>query len=341
MSRSAQVFRLALAFVAGPMLAFGSTSVFAQDETAPADQAATAPEPGRVDAATLQDGALKALIIEVTGNHARWRPSEDAEWRAVRVNDLLDAGAEISVGLRSTVTARLGANSTVRVARITKFQVKNMDKEGDRLVTTAEVTRGRADFKVDQVGLSNDFVVQTPSTTMAVEGTGFTLDWGAFAGARVSGVPTNEINAIEVSYLRDRRTVGVSGQGQSSSGSPNPVENALGQTVAMALPAVADQATTGNADNLGLALNTTFQSTVDVNAGFTEISSVVGSPVMGGADSGGGGGFFPGVGGGGGGSSAGGGSAGGGSAGGSAGGGSAGGGQGGGGGGGAISGGLR
>jgi hypothetical protein len=190
------------------------------------ERARAAPQP-------LPEGetrVLQALVIDVKGK-AQWRPGAEAAWQDARVDDLLDPGAEIRTGLRSSLTLRVGQNATVTVDRSTRLDLPQIVQDGAQLRTRAAVRHGRADFKVDQVGLTNDFEVLTPTTTLAVRGTGFGVQWGALEGAAVTGLPTNDMFAIEIEYLLTRLAFALSGGGASRESIPDPVLNALASTV--------------------------------------------------------------------------------------------------------------
>lgn len=175
---------------------------------------------------------LQAIFMDVQGK-VRWRTSESSPWNVAKVNDLLESGAEIRTGLKSRSTLRVGKNSTILVDAGTSFQLPIMVQEGQVLRTLATVKSGRADFKVDHVGFSNDFKVVTPQTTLAVRGTGFGLESGPLKGVALSGVNTNSINAIEVTYISSNLSYFVSGQGKTSSetGKQDPVQNAWVSTI--------------------------------------------------------------------------------------------------------------
>jgi hypothetical protein len=102
-----------------------------------------------------------------------------------------------------------------------------MVKDGETLRTTAAVTHGRADFKVDKVGLSNDFKVVTPSTTLAVRGTEFAISTGPLKQVEVVGARRNAINAIELKYALTNTTVQLSGSASSSSSVSHPAHAAV------------------------------------------------------------------------------------------------------------------
>ena len=176
--------------------------------------------------------ALQAIFMDVQGK-VRWRINEDAPWTEAKVNDLLDAGAEIRTGLKSRSTLRVGKNATILVDAGTTFKLPEMVQDGQTLRTLATVKSGRADFKVDHVGFANDFKVVTPQTTLSVRGTGFALASGPLKGVDVSGANTNTMNAIEVKYIAANMAYFVSGQGKTSSesGKQDPVQNAWVSTI--------------------------------------------------------------------------------------------------------------
>lgn len=203
-------------------------AALAQD---PAGSDAVAAVAAPVDAAPSSSATqLQARIIDVSGK-ARWRASPDSEWKDAAVNDDLSPGAEVRTGMRSRVTLRF-RNATVLVDSSTNFSIPTIEQEGDVLRTIAAVRSGRADFKVDKVGLQNDFKVVTPSTTLAVRGTSFSTVTGPLKGVEIVGARENAIRAIEVRYAALNQTVEMSGgaEAKSTSGTPNPTEHALGTT---------------------------------------------------------------------------------------------------------------
>jgi hypothetical protein len=176
--------------------------------------------------------ALQAIFMDVQGK-VRWRIDQNAPWTEAKVNDLLNAGAEIRTGLKSRSTLRVGKNATILVDSGTTFQLPEMVQEGQTLRTLATVKSGRADFKVDHVGFANDFKVVTPQTTLSVRGTGFALASGPLKGVDISGANSNTMNAIEVKYIAANIAYFVSGQGKTSSesGRQDPVQNAWVSTI--------------------------------------------------------------------------------------------------------------
>ena len=200
-------------------------------------QAAADPAPAQAVAATAE--SLRAVFIDV-GGKVQWRPGEQDAWRDAKVNDVIDPGAEVRTGLRSHAALRVGRNATALVDAGTVFQIPSAVKEGDALRTTVTVKSGRADFKVDKVGFSNDFKVVTPSMTLAVRGTGFAVATGALKQVEVLGARRNAISAIELKYALSSTTVAMSGGASSSSALQQPTHAAVvaaaAPTTASALP---------------------------------------------------------------------------------------------------------
>jgi hypothetical protein len=202
----------------------------AQDASAPAAPS-TPGVPARVEPLPAgQTKVLQAVVMEVKGA-AEWRADDKAAWKAADIDDLLEPGAQIRTGRSSSLALRVGHNSTVLVSALTRIDLPSMVQDGAVLRTRAGVVRGRADFKVDQVGLTNDFEVITPSTTLAVRGTGFGILWGALEGASVDTLPGNTIASIELRYFGSRLTQYLAGRSISSQKHQNPVLAALFNTL--------------------------------------------------------------------------------------------------------------
>ena len=204
-----------------------------QPPAPPPAAAPVAPAPAPV-VAPLPKGeqqTLQALVIAVEGR-AEWKAAgADAKFKEAALNDLLDPGCEIRTGLRSSVTLRVGKNATLVVDRSSRIELPVIVQDGAVLRTRASVWRGKCDFKVEAVGVTSDFQVLTPSATLAVRGTGFSVQWGALEGLEVRGVDTNRVRAIEVSWLATLEQVFVSGGGETGSGIHDPARRALFRTV--------------------------------------------------------------------------------------------------------------
>ncbi|NBX32328.1 MAG: NAD-dependent epimerase/dehydratase family protein, partial [Planctomycetes bacterium] len=209
------------------------SAALAQDAVVgPAPAVATAAVDPAASTAPAGD-PLRAVFIDVAGK-VQWRANENSPWQDAKVNDVVAEGVEVRTGLRSHAAMRIGRNATALIDAGTLFQLPNVVQEGDTLRTAAAVKHGRADFKVDKVGLSNDFKVVTPSTTLAVRGTEFAVATGPLKQVEVLGARRNAINAIELKYSLNNTTVQMSRDAASSSNLQNPAHAAV---VAASAPA--------------------------------------------------------------------------------------------------------
>lgn len=166
-------------------------------------------------------GPLQAAVMEVNGR-VEWRADEERPWRQAAVDDLLDPGARIRTGRDSTMTLRVGHNATVMIESHTRMALPRVLRDGETLRTLVEVSRGRANIKVDRVGLTNDFSVVTPSGTLAVRGTGFAVSYGGLEGTRIEAARFNDIASIEVRYFLERFAMAVSARAITTDRHPNP-----------------------------------------------------------------------------------------------------------------------
>ena len=207
-----------LTLLAIPMLALGMACAVRADE---------APDHVKAAAQAAPDGEVYALFIDVKGK-VKWRANAQAAWQDAKVDDRLPVGGEVRTGLSgSRTTLRVGLNATVLVDSGSVFSIPMSVKDGDQLRTLAGLKSGRADFKVENTGLGADFKVATPSSVLAVRGTGFAVNYGALKGAEISGARTNAMRAIELRYALGNMTYFLSGQARSSLAMQNPVKHAL------------------------------------------------------------------------------------------------------------------
>jgi len=186
---------------------------------------------------------LRALVIDVKGR-SQWRPAADQPWRDAKVNDLLPVGSEIRTGFRSSMALRVGRNATVLVDRSTVLSLPVMLRDGDTLVTRAGIRRGKVEFKVDDVRvddlrMTNDFEVLTPTTTLSVRGTGFSVRWGGLNGAEIEALSA-DVFAIEVEYLVSQFRLLLREGGVTRDAQPDPVLVALFNTFQQPLPSLTE-----------------------------------------------------------------------------------------------------
>lgn len=189
-----------------------AASVFAQDP-APKEEK---PDANKKPSATLKPlkpgevRILKAIVLEVKGIAQARRPikaTKEGEkaprpkWEKLKINAVLEPGVVVRTGRKSQVTLRIGANATMLIDRQTRVSIPEIVLKGKVLRTRVSMAFGKADVKVDRIGLDNDFEVATPTATLAVRGTVFRIWWDVVHGFRALGVRGNKIRAIEVRYV--------------------------------------------------------------------------------------------------------------------------------------------
>jgi hypothetical protein len=99
------------------------------------------------------------------------------------------------------VALRVGPNATMLIEHQTRIAIPEIAQDGDKLKTRVSMAFGQADVRVDRIGLTNDFEVATPTATLAVRGTTWRISWDAIRGAKMVGVRSNRLRAIEVRYV--------------------------------------------------------------------------------------------------------------------------------------------
>lgn len=174
--------------------------------------------------------SLTAAIMRVEGR-AQWRPDDEADWKIAEVDDVLAEGAMIRTGSNSSLMLRLGTNATMLVDSHSRITLDELLQEEDVLRTRAGLERGRADIKVDQVGLTNDFSVITPSATLAVRGTGFAVRYGGLGGTSLQMARLQEMTLVELQYFISRYSYLLTQGAISSEKWQNPVLAALLRTI--------------------------------------------------------------------------------------------------------------
>ena len=189
-----------------------AASVFAQDP-APKEEKPDANKKPDATLKPLKPGEvriLKAIVLEVKGIAQARRPvkaTKEGEkaprpkWEKLKINAVLEPGVVVRTGRKSQVTLRIGANATMLIDRQTRVRIPEIVQKGKVLRTRVSMAFGKADVKVDRIGLDNDFEVATPTATLAVRGTVFRIWWDVINGFRALGVPGNKIRAIEVRYV--------------------------------------------------------------------------------------------------------------------------------------------
>jgi hypothetical protein len=181
----------------------------------------------------LPEGQFKVLeaVVMATSGRAEWRADEKSAWKAAAMDDLLRPGAMIRTGKQSLLTLRVGKNITLLVDSLTRATLPEIVQDGQVLRTRAGVERGRVDAKVDHIGLINDVAIVTPSTTLAVRGTGFAVRYGGLEGTQIAASRFNFMSRVEVHYFATRLTYQLTRQAVSSDKIQDPAVAALFDTI--------------------------------------------------------------------------------------------------------------
>lgn len=94
--------------------------------------------------------------------------TDSGEWQDVK--DYIPAGAETRTGLKSTLTLNPGSENEVTQKSGIVQKVPSSQEDAEEFSKDVSIKHGKTDFKVDKVGLSNDFKVVNPSTVLSVRG---------------------------------------------------------------------------------------------------------------------------------------------------------------------------
>ncbi len=181
----------------------------------------------------LPGGEIKVLeaVVMSSKGRSQWKgPKPDDKWGTAKQDDVLPSGALIRTGRKSSMVLRVGFNATIVVDRNTRMVIPQIIQSGQTLKTAVQLSRGRADFKIDRVGLSNDFSVVTPSTTMAVRGTGYGVTYGGLRGTEVFMARRQSLAALELQYFLTRFSYYLKSASTSSDTRQNPAVDALFKT---------------------------------------------------------------------------------------------------------------
>lgn len=206
--------------------------------------------PGSVQAAPAQQPAAPSQAIEIRvierEGRVKWRSSSATPWKDAKqaeINDVLPPGSEVSTGAKARCTLNFvlkgwkageTPHATAVVDSNSDFSIPTcelvQEADGDVFKAIAKIQVGTTGIKVNRISARNDFNVVVPDGTLAVRGTGFTINTGPMGGTEVTGVPGNAIAAIQLKYAAISTPVVLSGGGgeaKSSSETPEPATNSL------------------------------------------------------------------------------------------------------------------
>ncbi len=107
------------------------------------------------------------LIPVSTTGKAQFRV-DGGDWQNIGSN--VPVGAETRTGLNSSITLNPNSEEEATQSSGTMRKVPSSEKNTEEFEKPFDTTTGKSDFKIDKVGLSNDFKISRPSTTLGIRG---------------------------------------------------------------------------------------------------------------------------------------------------------------------------
>jgi hypothetical protein len=126
-------------------------------------------------------GLLTVKVLSVAGT-AEVREGPQNPWRAVKVGDEYQEGAEIRTGFGGKVKMAFADNSQITVDRVSRFRVDRFRQSGQRVVTRNHLAYGKITAGVEKGPAFSDYKITTSLGTLGVNGTriiGLTVDPGS------------------------------------------------------------------------------------------------------------------------------------------------------------------
>ena len=132
-------------------------------------RASTAPARGR--------SQLKAKISSVKGvGVVQVKMSEDQPWQAATVGMVLDQGAEIRTGLRSSVQFVIEPDQVITLDRLGTLKVLQAYLQRNKVTTDLGVKYGRTRYDIESADLEHQSTIRSPGSTLAIRGTDVTYE---------------------------------------------------------------------------------------------------------------------------------------------------------------------
>ena len=119
-------------------------------------------------AATIKN--LAVSVKSVSGS-AEVRESPDKVWRAVKVKDVYQEGAQIRTGYRGKVKLAFEDNSYIVINRVSHFKVDKFRRSGNKVITQNHLTYGKIRAGVEKGPAFSDYKITTSLGTLGVNGT--------------------------------------------------------------------------------------------------------------------------------------------------------------------------
>lgn len=117
----------------------------------------------------LETNPQQSKIVPVKTSGKVQFKTDSGDWQDV--GGEVPVGAETRTGLNSTLTLNPGSENEVTQKSGTVKKVPSSEEDYEEFSKdTSPVKYGRKDFKVDKIGLSNDFKVVKPNTVLGIRG---------------------------------------------------------------------------------------------------------------------------------------------------------------------------
>jgi hypothetical protein len=112
-------------------------------------------------------------VFAIVEGKVQYKTGDNSPWQDAKVGDRISAGSTVRTALKGNARLQMASGEVKASASLVGgavFRVPDEIANDGSYQSSAAVTHGRADFKVDEVGFANDFRCVPPSSSLAVEG---------------------------------------------------------------------------------------------------------------------------------------------------------------------------
>jgi len=186
---TARAFPLLLLIV----LLTASDATFAQNESDAAPQKQAEPQPAdrpaeqpaqpaaeQPEAQPDQPARQLAIVVTAVKGLVQVRAAEDQPWRIAQAGMNLNTGAEFRTGPKSRVQFRVGKTQTITLDRLGTVKVLDAIQRSGKISTDIGMKYGRTELQVEAGGIEHESKIHSPSSTLAVRGSGGVLESDSF-----------------------------------------------------------------------------------------------------------------------------------------------------------------
>ena len=129
--------------------------------------------PGQPGDAAAQN--MQVIVTATRGKLAQIRKAQDQPWQPVRVGMALEPGAEFRTGPGAAVQFRIGDDQLVTLDRLGTVKVLEAVRDGQKARTNVGMKYGRTRYDIQTSGVDHESKLTSPTTTLAIRGTGATV----------------------------------------------------------------------------------------------------------------------------------------------------------------------